>query len=328
MMRFPLWISLLCLAVAGSMLTSCARQDDTVVLKLAHTLDTSHSVHKGMVHMAERLEEYSGGRMRMDIYPSGQLGSEREMVELVQIGSLDMTKVSTSPLEAFVPIMKIFSLPYVFRSREHSLKVLDSEIGQMLLESTEVARLRGLGYYDAGSRSLYMVDTPVETPTDLDGQKIRVMKSQTAVQMVAALGGSATPISWGELYTALQQGVVDGAENNPPSFHLSRHYETCKYYALNEHTTVPDILLMSLRTWNSLDPQQQEWLQKAVQDSVAHQRILWQEATQLALEEVEAAGVIVTRPDKQPFMDAVVEMKAAYDGTEVGDLIKAIEAVE
>ena len=328
MRRSPLWICLLGLTVTGFMLTSCSEHDDTVVLKLAHTLDTSHSVHKGMVHMAERLDEYSGGRMRMDIYPSGQLGSEREMVELVQIGSLDMTKVSTSPLEAFVPIMKVFSLPYVFRSREHSLKVLDSEIGQKLLESTEVARLRGLGYYDAGSRSFYMVDTPIESPADLDGQKIRVMKSQTAVQMVAALGGSATPISWGELYTALQQGVVDGAENNPPSFHLSRHYETCKYYALNEHTMVPDILLMSLRSWNALNPQQQEWLQKAVEDSVAHQRILWQEATMLALKEVEAAGVVVTRPDKQPFMDAVVEMKASFDGTEMGELLKAIEAVE
>lgn len=322
------WFAVLSLGLAASLFSACSQHEDLTVLKLAHTLDTSHSVHKGMVHMAERLEEYSGGQMRLDIYPSGQLGSEREMVELVQIGSLDMTKVSTSPLEAFVPIMKIFSLPYVFRSREHSLKVLDSEIGQKLLESTEVARLRGLGYYDAGSRSVYMVDTPVETPADLEGQKIRVMKSQTAVEMVSALGGSATPISWGELYTALQQGVVDGAENNPPSFHLSRHYETCKYYVLNEHTMVPDILLMSLRSWNALNPQQQEWLQKAVKDSVAHQRILWQEATMLALQEVEAAGVIVTRPDKKPFMDAVVEMKASFDGTEIGDLLNAIEAVE
>ena len=316
------------ISLAACFAAACSQQDDVTVLKLAHTLDTNHSVHKGMVHMAERLEHYSGGQMRMDIYPSGQLGSEREMVELVQIGSLDMTKVSTSPLEAFVPIMKVFSLPYVFRSKEHSHKVLDSEIGQMLLESTEVARLRGMGYYDAGSRSFYMVDSPVETPADLDGQKIRVMKSQTAVQMIDALGGSATPISWGELYTALQQGVVDGAENNPPSFFLSRHYETCKYYALNEHTTVPDILLMSLRNWNALEPQQQEWLQKAVDDSVAHQRVLWEESTQEALEGVKEAGVTVTYPDKQPFMDAVAEMKASFDGTEMGELLKAIEAVE
>ena len=320
------WVLLISLSCC--LLAACSQREEIVTLKLAHVLDTSHSVHKGMVYMGERLEYYSGGKMRMDIYPSGQLGAERDLVELVQIGSLDITKVSTSPLEAFVPVMKIFSLPYVFRGREHALKVLDSEIGKRLLESAEVARLRGLGYYDSGSRSFYMVDTPIETPADLDGKKIRVMKSQTAVKMIAALGGSATPISWGELYTALQQGVVDGAENNPPSFHLSRHFETCKYYILNEHTMVPDILLMSLRTWDSLDDQQQEWLQKAVDDSVEYQRELWLEATEEALVAVREAGVEVSYPDKQPFMDAVAEMKASYRGTEIGDLLDEIAAVE
>jgi tripartite ATP-independent transporter DctP family solute receptor len=266
--------------------------------------------------------------MRIDIYPSGQLGSERDTVELVQIGSLAMTKVSAAPLEAFVPAMQVFSIPYVFRDREHLFKALDSEVGKELLKSTEVARLKGMGYYDSGSRSFYMVDTPVETPDDIKGKKIRVMKSQTAVKMIAAMGGGATPISWGELYTALQQGVVDGAENNPPSFYLSGHYEVCKYYALNEHTSVPDMLLMSSHVWDSLDPQQQEWLQMAVDDSVTYQRELWRVSTEEALAAVEAAGVIVTRPDKQPFMAAVEEMKAAYDGTEVGRYLRAIEAVE
>jgi tripartite ATP-independent transporter DctP family solute receptor len=316
------------LVAAFMLLAGCSDKDDTTVLKLAHALDTGHPVHHGMVHMAERLAHYSDGRMRMDIYPSGQLGAERELVELVQIGSLDITKVSTSPLEAFVPVMKIFSLPYVFRSRDHCLEVLDSDIGERLLAATEVARLKGLGYYDAGSRSFYMVDTPVESPADLAGKKIRVQKSQTSVRMIAALGGSATPISWGELYTALQQGVVDGAENNPPSFFRSRHYETSKYYALNEHTMVPDILLMSLRSWEALNVQQKEWLQQAVDDSVAYQRRLWMEATEEALATVAEAGVVVTRPDKQPFMDAVVEMKASYAGSEIGDLLLEIEAVE
>ena len=326
--RMRLWFTATILGLAACLSTACSQRDDVTVLKLAHALDTEHAVHKGMVYMGERLEHYSGGKMRMDIYPSGQLGAERELVELVQIGSLDITKVSTSPLEAFVPVMKIFSLPYVFKSREHCLKVLDSEIGERLLESTEVARIRGLGYYDAGSRSFYMVDSPVETPADLAGKKIRVQKSQTSVKMIDALGGSATPISWGELYTALQQGVVDGAENNPPSFYLSRHFETSKYYALNEHTMVPDILLMSLRSWEDLDPQQQEWLQKAVDDSVEYQRELWMQATEEALAAVKEAGVIVTEPDKQPFMDAVAEMKASYAGTDIGDLIAEIEAVE
>ena len=328
MRRFPLWIYALCLGVAGSLLTSCSRHDETVVLKLAHVLDINHSVHKGMVHMAERLEHYSNGSMRIDIYPSGQLGAERDTVELVQIGSLAMTKVSASPLEAFVPAMQVFSIPYVFRSREHYFKALDSEVGKELLRSVEVARLRGMGYYDSGSRSFYMVDTPVESPDDIKSRKIRVMKSQTAVKMIDAFGGGATPISWGELYTALQQGVVDGAENNPPSFYLSGHYEVCKYYALNEHTSVPDMLLMSKRIWDALEPQQQEWLQMAVDDSVAYQRELWKQSTEEALAAVQEAGVIVTYPDKAPFMAAVEKMKRSYDGTETGRYLRAIEAVE
>ena len=328
MLKKTLWNCLFPVFVVGGLLTACSRDDDTVVLKLAHVLDTGHSVHQGMVHMAERLEYHSDGRMRIDIYPSGQLGAERDTVELVQIGSLAMTKVSAAPLEAFVPAMQVFSIPYVFRDREHLFKALDSEVGKELLRSTEVARLRGMGYYDSGSRSFYMTDTEVESPEDIQGKKIRVMKSQTAVKMIDALGGGATPISWGELYTALQQGVVDGAENNPPSFFLSGHYEVCKYYALNEHTSVPDMLLMSSRIWNSLNEQQQEWLQKAVDDSVAHQRELWRVSTEEALAAVQAAGVIVTYPDKQPFMDAVEAMKASYDGTETGRFLRAIEAVE
>jgi TRAP-type C4-dicarboxylate transport system substrate-binding protein len=154
------------------------------------------------------------------------------------------------------------------------------------------------------------------------------MQSQTAVQMVDALGGSPTPISFGELYTALQQGVVDGAENNAPSFYLSGHYETAKYFSLDEHTAVPDILLISTHIWDSLTPQQQEWLQAAVDDSVAYQRELWKQSTEEALAAVKAAGVEISYPDKAPFQAAVAGMKASYDGTEIGELIKAIEAMD
>lgn len=314
-------------ATIATALSACTAGEDVTVLKLAHALDTNHSVHKGMAHMADRLEEYSGGAMRIDIYPSAQLGVERETVELLQIGSLAMTKVSTAPLEAFVPSMKLFSIPYLFDDREHYFRVLDSEIGRSLLESTEVARVRGLGYYDSGSRSFYTKDRPVRTPADLAGMKIRVMQSQTAVQMVNALGGSPTPIAFGELYTALQQGVVDGAENNAPSFFLSGHYETAKYYSLDEHTAVPDILLISSRVWNSLDRRQQGWLETAVADSVRYQRNLWQRSTEEALAAVQAAGVEVSYPDKAPFQAAVAAMKAGYEGTEIGGLIRAIEAM-
>lgn len=321
-------LSRVVLILAGTLLASCADRDDVVVLRLAHVLDTSHSVHQAMEHMAERLAEYSDGSMRIDIYPSGQLGGERETVELLQIGSLAMTKVSTAPLESFVPQMKIFGIPYLFNDRDHYFRVLDSDIGRTLLASTEVTRVRGLGYYDAGSRSFYTKDQPIESPADLDGMKIRVMQSQVAVQTVTALGGSPTPISFGELYTALQQGIVDGAENNAPSFYHSGHYEAARYYSLDEHTSVPDILLISSRVWHSLDAQQQAWLQAAADDSVAFQRRLWQQSTEEALAAVRAAGVEVIYPDKAPFREAVAAMKASYAGTEIGDMIRAIEAMD
>lgn len=308
------------------LLASCSTKDDVMTLKLGHALDTGHAVHKGMVYMAERLEQYSNGKMKMEIYPSGQLGSERELVELLQIGSLAMTKVSSSPLESFVPEMKVFSLPYVFRDQAHFKKVLASDIGKSLLLAPERVRLRGMGYYDAGSRSFYTTEKPIYSPADLKGLKIRVQKSETSVQMIAAMGGAATPISWGELYTALQQGVVDGAENNPPSLYLSRQYEVSKYYSLDQHTYVPDILLMSLHIWESLTPEQQGWLQQAVDDSTAYQGELWQQASDEALAAIEASGVEIIRPDKEPFIQAVAGLKARYDGTDVGDVLKAIAA--
>jgi tripartite ATP-independent transporter DctP family solute receptor len=308
------------------LIASCGPKSDVTVLKLGHALDTGHAVHKGMVHMAERLDLYSNGKMKIEIYPSGQLGAERELVELLQIGSLAMTKVSSSPLESFVPEMKIFSLPYVFRDKAHYDKVLASEIGKSLLLAPEKVRLRGMAYYDAGSRSFYTTETAINKPADLAGLKIRVQKSQTSVDMIAAMGGAATPISWGELYTALQQGVVDGAENNPPSLYLSRQYEVCKYYILDEHTTVPDILLMSLHIWENLDSEQQNWLQLAVDDSAIFQARLWKTASDEALAAIEASGVQIIRPDKAPFMAAVEGMKAEYKGTKVGDLLDAIAA--
>ncbi|MFC2158783.1 TRAP transporter substrate-binding protein [Acidobacteriota bacterium] len=310
-------------------LNSCLSSDgNTRVLKLAHVLNVNHPVHKGMVFLADKVAEKSGGRMRVDIYPSGQLGMERDLIELLQIGSLAMTKVSSAPLESFVPEMKIFGIPYVFRDEEHLWKVLNGEIGRKLLLAGQRYYLRGLCYYDAGSRSFYTKENPIHTPEDLFGLKIRVMKSNTSVRMVQALGGSATPIPWGELYTALQQGVVDGAENNPPSFYVSHHYEVCKYYTLDEHTVVPDVLLISTVIWEGLSDQEQKWLQESVNESVEYQRILWKQATEEALDEVRKAGVKIFRPDKTPFQDAVKVMHESYKGTDLYDLIRQIMEME
>lgn len=310
-------------------LISCGSDTDSEVttLRLGHTLDTQHSVHKAMVHFGERLSELSNGAMDVKIYPSSQLGTEREMIELLQIGSLSMTKVSASPLEGFVPAMKIFSIPYIFRDNDHFWKVLNSEVGQGLLAGVEPFRLKGLAYYDAGSRSFYTNNKPVRTPADLAGMKIRVLNSPTAVRTVRELGGAATPVAWGELYTALQQGVVDGAENNPPSYYLSRHYEIARYYSLDEHTSVPDVMLMSLRVWENLTDQQQEWVDKAMQDSVIFQRQAWQESTLDSLAKVKADGVEVIYPDKKPFVEAVKPFHDSLRGTAVGDLISQIKAM-
>lgn len=317
---FAIMLFLLC--------NSCKTEDSQTIIKLAHSLDASHPVHKGMVYMADMVLEKSANKMRVDIYPGGQLGNERELIELLQIGSLAMTKVSTAPLESFVPEMKIFGIPYVFRDDQHRWKILNGDIGKKLLIAGEPFFLRGMCYYDAGSRSFYTKEKPVKSPSDLAGLKIRVMKSITSVNMVQSLGGSATPIPWGELYTSLQQGVVDGAENNPPSFYLSKHYEVCKYYSLDEHTAVPDILIMSTVVWNRLSGQEQGWLQSAIDESVPYQKRLWKEASDLALSEVQKAGVEVFYPDKSPFQAAVIKMHESYKGTSIYRLIQEINKIQ
>jgi len=328
MARTRMYWGILGIVIISVLVAGCASESKVTVIKLAHALDTSHPVHKGMVFMAQKAAEYSQGRMRVDIYPSGQLGNERELIELLQIGSLAMTKVATAPMEAFVPEMKIFGIPYLFRDSEHRWKVLNSPIGKRLLLAGEPFFLRGMCYYDAGSRSFFTKEKPILSPEDLKGMKIRVMKSITSVDMVKALGGSPTPIPFGELYTALQQGVVDGAENNIPSFYLSRHYEVCKYFSFDEHTAIPDILLMSTLVWNRLSRQEQEWLQKAVDDSVEYQKQLWKESTEESLKLVQEAGVEVVYPDKQPFVDAVQSMYDSYKGTPLYELIQEIKSIE
>ncbi|MEL4308869.1 TRAP transporter substrate-binding protein [Joostella sp. CR20] len=289
---------------------SCNQISSHKTIKLAHGLDVNHSVHKAMEQMGKDLEEISGGQMSIKIYPNQQLGSERECLELLQIGSLDMTKVSVGVLENFAPKMRVLGLPFLFKDKQHAFNVLDGPIGKSLLDEGTQFWLKGLCYYDAGSRSFYTKEKPVHNPSDLKGLKIRVMESITAMNMVRSLGGSPTPISWGELYTSLQQGVVDGAENNPPSFYLSKHYEVCKYYSLDEHTVLPDVLVLGTHLWNSLTPQEQEWLQEAADRSVVNQRKLWAASEKEALEAVQKEGVEVIYPDKEPFAE---EVQSIYD---------------
>ncbi len=311
------------------LLGGCTQLQKVKSLKLAHGLNIDHPVHKGMVFMAERLWEKSQGKLKLEIYPSSQLGGERQCLELLQIGSLAMTKVSAAVMENFSPKIQVLGLPYMFRDRPHTYAVLDGEIGKELLEDSERYWLRGLAYFDAGYRSFYTKDRPVNSPDDLEGLKIRVMESAVAMNMVRRLGGSPTPISWGELYTALQQGIVDGAENNPPSFYTSRHYEICKYYSLNEHAAVPDILVIGKAAWEGLNAEEKEWLTEAAYEATIEQRKLWREAEDLALTEVQKAGVEIIRPDKAGFFDKTKAMLEAYrDQPELYELIQRIQAVQ
>lgn len=322
-------IPFLFLLPAMMMVSGCKGTSDTKSLKLAHGLDPTHPVSKAMEFMADRCEEISDGKLVIETYPSGQLGSEQQCVELLQIGSLAITKVSAAVMESFTEEYKVLGIPYIFKSKEHSFKVLDGPIGKELLTSTEASWIRGLCFYDAGARSFYTINTPIYTPDDLKGLKIRVMKSITAMENVKALGGSPTPISWGELYTALQSGVVDGAENNPPSFYTSHHYEVCKFYSLNEHTMVPDVLIISKKIWDDLTDQQREWLQQAIDESVVKQRELWAQSELESLKEVEKAGVTIIHPDKEPFAEKVKYIPELYkDNAPLYDLIQRIKATE
>jgi len=323
------WIGRLFL-LAVVLCGSCGKVSDSepeVILKLGHGLPTAHPVHEAMLFMARKVHEKSAGRMRVEVFPNEQLGTEKECIEALQLGYLAMTKTSSAPMENFVDAMQIFGVPYLFRDAEHFWKVLNGPIGKELLLAGEARRLRGLCYYDAGARSFYTKDRAVRSPTQLDGMKIRVQNSVMSMKMVEAMGGSPTPIPWGELYTSLDQGVVDGAENNSPSFRQSRHYEVCKYYILDEHTRLPDMLMISVLLWSRLSAEQQAILQEAVDESVEFQRRQWTRAETRDLQAVEEEGVTIIRPDKEPFRASVEELWKQFEGTEIGALIERIQEV-
>lgn len=272
---------------------------------LAHAMHLTHPVTIAMDRMAELADEKSGGQLKIEIYPTSQLGGERELLELVQIGAIGITKISGAVLENIVPAMQALSVPYLFRDEEHFANVLWGDVGRDLLLEGEKYRLRGIAYYDAGMRSFYSVGRPINTPADLAGMKIRVQPSVMAINLIQAYGGSATPLAYGELYTAFQGGIVDGAENNPPSFYTSRHYEVTDYYILNEHTAVPDVLVIGTDVWDNLTEQEREWLMDSVNESVEFQRELWKESEEESLRIVQEAGVEVIYPDKEPFREKV-----------------------
>lgn len=296
--RFIFWALLIPICC---FLASCGMQKDQKTLFFAHSLPITHPVHKGILDMQKFLNEKSGGKLRIKIFPDGQLGSEREVLELLQIGSIALTKVSAASMSNFAPEYKVLGIPYLFEDSYHMFEVLEGKVGQDLLESGGEYLLRGLCFYDAGARSFYAKEKPIKTPDDLNGMKIRVMNDQMSVDMVNTLGGSATPMAYGELYTALQQNVVDGAENNIPSFVTSNHYEVCKYYTFDEHTMVPDVVVVGTKFWDLLSDTEKNWLQEAAAESVERQKVYWQETVKENMKVLKEAGVEFFYPDKSQF---------------------------
>ncbi len=312
------------------LLMGCSGSGKVKVIKLGHGLGVTHPVHEAMVYMGRQLEEKSGGQLTLKIYPNQQLGTERQLVELLQIGSLGMTKVSSATLESFAPAMQVLSLPYLFEDDVHRDLVLNGPIGKELLLSAEKYWLRGLCFYDAGKRSFYSKDAPIERPEDLVGQKIRTLESAMAIDMIKYFGGSPTPLAYGELYTALQQGVVDMAENNPPSLYTSRHYEVCKFYSLDEHTAVPDVVIVSTKVWELLTEEQKVWLQESADASAEYQYQLWAQSVEESFEALKAGGVQIFRPDKGPFRTAVAPIyeKFAVNWPELNYYVEQIMKIQ
>ena len=297
-------------------------------LKVGHVLAADHPVHKGLEFMAAKVDEKTGGKLKLRIYPNGQLGSQREMLELMQNGLMDITMANVSTMENFSPLYGVLTLPYIFRDREHAWKVLSGDVGRKILDSSAKNGLKGLTWFDNGTRSFYC-HKPITSPKDLEGLKVRVQPSPTTIEMVRLLGGSPTPIPWGELYTALQQNVVDCAESNMTALTLARHGEIMKYFSYNEHTQVPDVMVMSAKVFDGLSPE----FQKAVTDSAAEtMKFFWDlwgaELKKADKEAEEKMGVEINYPDKKPFMEKVLPMHeaAAKASPEIAELIADIKA--
>ncbi|WP_107851679.1 TRAP transporter substrate-binding protein [Oceanimonas marisflavi] len=297
--------SILAALIGCTMAASAGVQATT--LKLSHNQDTSTPVHQAMKLLAKRAKALSDGELKIRIYPNAQLGSQRESLELVQNGALDMAKSNAAELEAFAKAYSAFNMPYLFTDRDHYYRALESDLGREILNSSADNGFIGVTYYDAGARSFYS-SKPITSPDDLKGMKVRVQPSPTAVSMVKNLGGNPTPLAFGELYTALQQGVVDAAENNIPSMTLNRHSEVVKYFSLDEHTMVPDVLVISTASWNKLSDMEREALTQAAAESMQEMKTIWAEAEVAERQSAEKTGVEFVEVDKAPFQQAVEPM--------------------
>ena len=312
-------------AIASFTIRSARTSGNVRVLRLGHGLSADHPVHQAMLHMSERLRELSGGTMVLRIYEGGQIGSEDECFKQAQNAQIEFAKCSAAVLDGSVPEFQVVGAPFLFRDSDHFWAVMNGEIGKSLLRKLD--GLMGICYFDAGARSLYTTKKPVRSVADMKGLKIRTQKSSIAMESMEALGASPTPISWGELYTALSQGTVDAAENNIPSFVTGRHFEVCKYFTFTEHQRVPDVLVMSRKIWDGLSAEQKSWIEQAAAEANAFQREAWRRSEEENEKIAREAGVEFITVDRAPFMEL---SKPIYDGfsPELRELAERIKEVK
>jgi tripartite ATP-independent transporter DctP family solute receptor len=280
--------------------------------------------------MGTQLSEQTKGRLGVRVYPSGSLGTEKDNIEQLKIGGLDMMRIHVSTLNSVVPETMATVLPFVFRSTDHMRKALDGPVGDEILAAMETQGLIGLAFYDSGARSIYTAKKPIKTLADMKGLKLRVPLSDLFVAMIEAANANPTPMPYGEVYTALKTGIVDGAENNWPSFESSRHFEAAKYYNLSEHSLAPEVLVFSKKNWDALSKEDQALIRKAAKASVLHMRTLWDEREAKARKAMEAAGVqVITIANRQEFVDAMKPVYTKFAATpKLKDLVKRIQEIQ
>ena len=313
--------------IAASTLTAQAAD---MVLRSSDTHPDGYPTVEAVKHMGKLLEERTDGRLGIEVFHSAQLGQEKDTIEQTQFGVIDMNRVSLGPFNNIIEETQVPSLPYIFRSTEHMHKVMDGPVGEEILAAFADHDLIGLAFYDGGSRSFYNSEKPIKSMDDLSGMKFRVMQSDLFVDMVGALGANATPMPYGEVYSSIQTGVIDGAENNWPSYESSGHFEVAKYYTLDQHLIVPEVLVMSKKTWDKLSEEDQKIVRQAAKDSVPHMRKLWAEREAASEAKVRESGVeVITEIDKTPFIEA---MKPVYEkyvtSDKLKDLVARIQATE
>jgi tripartite ATP-independent transporter DctP family solute receptor len=311
------------LAAAGFAPVSLAQQK--MVLKASDVHPTGYPTVEAVERMGKKLEAATNGRLSIQMFPAMQLGGEKEMLEQAQVGALQYARVSVGPVGTIVDEINVFNLPYVFRDEAHMRRVIDGPIGQELLEKVTNApnsRLVAIAWMDAGTRNVY-AKKAVQSPADLKGQKIRMMGNPMFVETMNLMGGNGISMGFNELYSALQTGVVDGAENNPPTYVTQNHYQLAKFYNLTGHLIIPEILVFSRRTWDQLSPEDQALIRKVGREAQVEQRQLWDAMVKKSTEELKARGVTFVDSDTKAFIAATQPIRDKY-GAKYAPLVKRI----